>query len=118
MKLTCRRGVWRKATWFARRFFMKLFRTIAYMPHVWRNEDFDFQYLNDITEYKVRRMRKSMAEHTEFVSENRDQYVAEMDECLRLFRESRDSNYPLNPNDTDPAEPYKYIAKNLHKWWW
>lgn len=118
MKLTFRRGIWRKALTPVRRFFMKVTRTIEYIPHVWRNEDWDFEYINDLLEYKIKRMRKSMAEHEIMVSVYRDDYVKEMDEALKLFEEAKESLWPYKEGDIPPNLPVQYVAKHMHRWWW
>ena len=77
--------------WRIRKFFRSLFRTIAYLPIVWGNEEWDWAYLFELMEFKLRRMQK--AHENDKWHTNAHVYARQLLVCAELLKRIREDNY-------------------------
>lgn len=122
-----------------KRFFEKVLRIIDYLPILWNDEDWDYEYILPILRKKIDRIgkciknNKIITEHEEVYQETRDtiQAIDNFDNHLDLFIEI----YGEDPETSilDNAEEYYInlynfendrwneiwdtIKKNGRKWW-
>ena len=60
-----------------RRFHRFAFRLLAYLPVIWRDEDWDYSYLLQLLQFKISRLRRSMV-HVEAPNQVRRMRIVEL----------------------------------------
>ncbi len=107
---------------------------IRWTPVIWKDADFDWEYLANVMEYKLRRMHKSFTEYGHHV--NSDQDARECLVCAELIKRLRDGvcHYLRNSESFIGASRHatkvaiavekhdlellgKIIGKKLNCWW-
>lgn len=104
-----------------RKFTRRLKRLFKWTPVIWKDEDWDYEYLLKLTQFKL----ESMAElHTkEGNAMNSKLYASEMLHASHLLLQAIEgADTPsLDTDDIENQkridEAFKYISKNLTKWW-
>ena len=72
-----------------KKFFKKIHKICEYMPVLWKDEDWDFDYLLELIEFKAKRMSKCIKEDNIIVEDSVreiEEQVAELCEHLANYR--------------------------------
>jgi hypothetical protein len=83
-------SLWERTRWkieaiwiFIRNVPSNIVTICQWIPILWNNWDWDYNYFLTIVQYKIRRMSKHIKEHGHFV--NSDEVCAQMDECVEII---------------------------------
>lgn len=103
---------------------------IRWAPIVWFDADFDWEFLAEIMEYKLRRMSAQFDERNITVDSRR--HAREMKICAELLKRLREDEYPARdprPHGKAWADHWTYMSnqdkrylglmlgKYLNHWW-
>ena len=113
--------------WWIRRFISKIIKIVQYIPILWEDEDWDYDYLLTLIQYKLKRMRATLwsnkiVEHREL----RDTII-DINRCIQSIDDYHDAHevyetyYEPAPvkvghrTETDPENPHlsKFIDIDL-----
>ena len=113
-------------------FYEFLERLISYIPIIWKDRDYDYEYMYDLLEHKIKRMRKCYGRYGKIVL-NHKKYVKEMGIVLAYFDRYKNADknflqYDKKYTRRQLLEHEQYIAFNrnmffdkIKKWsshWW
>ena len=99
---------------FIRRIGRFILREIRWIPVLWNQEDWDFEYMYDLLEMKMKELRKDMSKDFWHDQKSVQKGIKQIDICLkRLDRWRRWPVYQYYPTDdryTEPTEDGKYYT--------
>ena len=103
---------------------------IAYAPIIWRDRDFDWGFLAELMEFKLRRMCKS-SEH--WCHTGAEDCRKEMTLCVNLLKRIREEDYPMDSvyarhegkkvphwvylQEQDERLLFETMRKHWRSWW-
>ena len=82
----------------------KITRVVQWIPVVWENCDWDYMYLMDMIEYKLKRMQKEIRGGMS-VDEHKDERCGEIQEVLDLIEKIRENDW-VTEEYKAPEEKY------------
>jgi hypothetical protein len=110
---------------------------IEYLPIIWKDRNFDFNYLFILMQYKLKKLEKHHREYG--VSKDKDRYANEIKLCINLLERIIkddyllivDKPYKINFNkgskrkydhadylrEQDLDLLFKYMRKHVEGWW-
>jgi len=96
---------------------------IRYVPVIWLDRDYDWSYLAEIMEYKLRRMSKLHKNHGHLL--HSDRYAKQMLICAVLLKRLREDDYCMNGKIShwtyrakyDQEYLFKIMGKYFRHWW-
>lgn len=77
--------------WRIRRFFRACSRLIAYAPVIWRNEEWDYNYLFELLAFKLGRMEHEHRNDSHHL--HADRYARQLQICRTLLTRLQNDNY-------------------------
>ena len=85
---------------FIRKFWRFILREIRWTPVLWNQEDWDFEYIYDLLEFKMKEIRKDMSKDIWHDQKVVQKSIKQIDICLaRLDRFRNWTNYYYYPMD-------------------
>lgn len=93
-----------------KRFFNKIIRLLQYAPIIWNNEDWDFSYMLDLIEFKLKRMRNCLDEYYTDGTGKRIEVRKQIDKTLNAINKYN-NEFDLFPM-IDPEEIF-----NVEMFW-
>lgn len=91
---------------FLRRFGRFIIREIRWIPVLWNQEDWDFEYIYDLLEVKMKELRRDMSKDYWHDQKSVQRGIRQIDICLeRLKRWRYSSNFYDFPTDDVYYEP-------------
>lgn len=91
--------------WHIRKCFRFMARLISYIPVIWKNEDWDYDYLYDLIEFKLTRMEKALRKDNLHLNSNK--YAQQIRICLAYLDRYRNwteyIEYPIDDIDFEPC---------------
>ena len=83
-----------------KKYLGKIARSFEFMKMGWNNEDWDYDYLLDLIEYKAKRIAKHISEHDIIIEEDQNKIVQQVEELCEHIKNYR------NPEALVP-EPFE-----------
>ena len=100
---------------FLRRLGRFILREVRWIPVLWNQEDWDFEYMYDLLEMKMKEIRKDMSKDIWHNQKVVQKSIKQIDICLaRLDRWRNWTNYyyyPTNDIYSEPTEDGKYYVQ-------
>lgn len=93
-----------------RKIFRGIRRLIAYAPVVYNNEEWDYEYLDDLVVFKLQRMIDYHSKYNSFT--RKDEYLSQMSLAKHYLE------FPDSKGEGYRRQGYIEIAKNSSLWWW
>ena len=104
-----------------RKFTRRLKRLFKWTPVIWKDEDWDYEYFLIIAQFKLEQMAELHVKEGDAM--NSKLYASEMLHASHLLLQAIEgADTPsLDTDDIENQkridEAFKYISKNLTKWW-
>lgn len=73
-----------------KRFFKKIQKIFEYLPVLWKDEDWDFDYLLTLIEFKAKRIAKCIREDNIIITEEQVKITAQVNEMCEHLANYRD----------------------------
>lgn len=99
-----------------RRFTRRLKRLFKWTPVIWKDEDWDYEYLLKITQFKLEQMAELHVKDGDAM--NSKLYASEMLHASHLLLQAiEDVQHSDSKQQKKIDDAFNYISKNLMKWW-
>lgn len=103
-----------------RKFTRRLKRLFKWTPVIWKNEDWDYEYFLIIAQFKLEQMAELHVKDGDAM--NSKLYASEMLHASHLLLQAIEGSevaeeYEELEKHEKIDEAFKYISKNLTKWW-
>jgi len=98
--------------WRIREVYRGIKRLFAYAPIIYKSEDWDYEYLNDLISFKLKRMEKVIRNG---YCVNSHTYANQIKHVYTLLDEAHGKNIFKQHEDVKRA--YKLMSKNILNWW-
>lgn len=99
-----------------RKFTRNIKQLIKWIPIIWRDEDWDYEYFLKIAQFKLEQMAELHVKEGDAM--NSKLYASEMLHASHLLLQAiEDVQHSDSEQQKKIDDSFKYISKNLMKWW-
>ena len=84
------------------RFFSRIQRILSILPVMWKDEDWDQEYLLELVRWKLRRIEKRLSSNHRFKSLDADKHAKKIRICINLITR-------IMKEDVGTIDPYIYL---------